>query len=380
MSTIRFNRFAFGRVRAHILPVLVWLAVIAVVVVLLRHRAERFQIVGLARSKLHQSAANCEGRLEQLSVELFNTVRKGQLLAVVCTLLDNENIEAQLNTVKAEIKRLQAEIDSTRSTFEAEAANRETDWFAGRRRFAIDVESARLRVLETKAQLETDRMTLRNLQMEKQTVEKLVEKDAVSAYELKRAEMQCRVVAARIEEYKEILTRSTDDLIEAGNRLDKFFKERPEHPSTDKAIEPIRQAINVQQSMINELISRRQPLLLKSPVDGVVKNILHRPGEVVLAGEPIVTIAEKDPREVIAYANEAQLAQVRTDMTIELVKRSEPAQIASSQVVYVGPTLEMIPQQLWQNSNIPEWGLPVLIKIPPDMKLIPGEVVGIRGI
>jgi len=380
MSIKNFKNFAFGGIREHTLAVLVWLAALALVAVLFRYRAERFQIVGLARSKLHQAGVNCEGRLEQLNVELFNPVKKGQVLAFVSTVLDNENIEARLETIKAEIERLQAQIESTKSVLEAEATNRETDWYARRRRFSIDVEGARLQVLQTKAQLETDRMTLRNLQMEKQTVEKLIKEDAVSAYELERAEMQCEVVAARIEEYKEILTQNTDDLIEAQNRLDKFLERRPEHPSVDKSVEVIRQAINVQQGMINELISRRQPLLLKSPVDGVVKNVFYRPGDAVLAGESIVTIAEKEPQEVIAYANETQLAQVRGNMTVELVKRSEPAQIASSQVVYVGPAMEMIPQQLWQNANIPEWGLPVLIKIPPDMKLIPGEMVGIRGI
>ncbi|MHC4483362.1 MAG: hypothetical protein ACYSW4_07410, partial [Planctomycetota bacterium] len=59
---------------------------------------------------------------------------------------------------------------------------------------------------------------------------------------------------------------------------------------------------------------------------------------------------------------------------------TEPAQVAASQVVYLGANIELMPQQLWQNPNIPEWGRPVLIKIPPGPELVPGEVVGIRGL
>jgi hypothetical protein len=38
-----------------------------------------------------------------------------------------------------------------------------------------------------------------------------------------------------------------------------------------------------------------------------------------------------------------------------------------------------MPQRLWRNPNIPQWGRPVLIDIPPGLSLVPGEVVGIRG-
>jgi hypothetical protein len=39
-----------------------------------------------------------------------------------------------------------------------------------------------------------------------------------------------------------------------------------------------------------------------------------------------------------------------------------------------------MPERLWRNPNLPQYGLPVLIKIPPGMELVPGELVGVRGL
>jgi hypothetical protein len=136
--------------------------------------------------------------------------------------------------------------------------------------------------------------------------------------------------------------------------------------------------------------------VLKSPIDGIVVQlqgrardvalwrpgefVLRRPDEVVLAGDSILSIAEVKPREVIAYAGQQQLGRVREGMAVQLVKNTEPAQIANSQVAYLGPTLERMPECLWQVPNIPQWGHPMLIPIPPGLKVIPGEMVGIRGL
>jgi hypothetical protein len=110
------------------------------------------------------------------------------------------------------------------------------------------------------------------------------------------------------------------------------------------------------------------------------EDVLRRPGEFVLAGDPILVVAEKEPTEIIAYIGQEQLAKVKETMVVQIVKSTEPAQIASSQVVSLSPTMELMPQRLWRNPNIAQWGRPILIKIPPGLKLLPGETVGIRGL
>jgi hypothetical protein len=106
--------------------------------------------------------------------------------------------------------------------------------------------------------------------------------------------------------------------------------------------------------------------------------MIRRAGEAVLDGEPILTISAKEPDEILAYASREQSSRVRIGTEVEVIKETEPAQIARSRVVYLGPIMEVAPQRLWLVPDIPDWGRPMLIKIPTGMKLIPGEVVGIK--
>jgi len=106
--------------------------------------------------------------------------------------------------------------------------------------------------------------------------------------------------------------------------------------------------------------------------------MLRRSGESVLAGEPILTVTSDSSSEVIAYIGEDQVVGIREGMEVLLIKDSEPQQIAPSLVSYIGPVTEEMPVRLWRNPNFPQWGRPFLVKVPQQMELTPGELVGIR--
>jgi len=381
-----------GRLHLHILPILVWLAAVACVVVLFRHRSQRFEVLGIAQGRMHQVCAPVDSRLKIVSVELFEDVSKGQTLAA----FDDSQLNAQTATIQAEIEHLASQLLSTQDTMLAEAANLETDRVASQRRFYVDVENARLRVLELKTLIETDRVTLQDLAVEVKIATELLEKDAIAPYELQKAEALYNALAKKIEENQYLLTQTEQDLEEVRKRRDEFAQRQTVHPSIDSALETIRKQIAVQEKLIAELSVQREMLRITSPVDGKIvqiqiranqaamrrpgEDILRKPREVVLAGDPILVVAETEPTEIVAYIGQEQLAKVKETMVVQLVKSTEPAQIASSQVIRLGPTMELMPQQLWRNPNIAQWGRPILIKIPPGLKLLTGETIGIRGL
>jgi len=384
--------FRAGRVKPHILPILVWVGALAVAVVLFRNRAPRFEIVGLAQGRMHQVSAPVDSRLKIVSVELFENVSQGQTLAT----LDDTQLNAQIATIGAEIEHLTSQLVSIKDTMLAEAANRQTDCVASQRRFNVDVENARLRILEQKALIETDKVTAEDLAVEVKIATELLEKDTIAPYELQKAKALYNVVAKRIEENGHLLAQAEQDLQQARRRRDEFAQRQTVHPSVDSALEVIRKQIAVQEKLIAELSVQREVLRIRSPVDGIVvqiqiranqaamrragENVLGRPGEVVLAGDPILVVAETEPTEIVAYIGQEQLAKVKETMVVQLVKSTEPVQIANSQVSRLGPTMELMPERLWRNPARPEWGRPVLIKIPPGFDLISGELVGIRGL
>ena len=378
------------RLRRHILPILVWLSVVAAVVGLFTRRSQRFEVLGIAQGQVRQIASNCTGRLKSVSVQLFEKVSLGQPVAVVDTILDNEQpraqLQAQLSTILAEIEHLTVQLVPTQDDLLAEKTDRQTNRLSDSRRFSVDVENARLEILRLRALIETDRIMLEDLALEVQTVKELLAQEAVAPYELQKAKVQYETLATKIEENEQLLEQAKDALTQTQQRRDEYTRYKPHHPSVEDALDVIRKAIKIQERRMDEILVQiealepRQTLKLTAPIDGVVSQIQHWPGEAVLAGEPILTIAEVKPTEIIAYAVEDQVNQIQKGMVVELVKQSEPKkiEIARSQIIYIGPIVEQLPPRLWRNPNIPEWGRPFLVKAPPQMKLIIGEVVGIR--
>jgi multidrug resistance efflux pump len=391
----------------HAVPVVVWLATVGCVVWLFYQRSARFEMVGIARGEVRQVAASSTGRIRALPVALFHPVTAGQTLAVVDTILDNEQtleaeIQANLNTAAAEIEHLMAQLVTTRQAMEAQASNLEMTRAESYRRFCVDVEAAQLQVLDLKVEIAYDEGTLANLVTEVAAVAKLVDANAVASYELAKAVAQRDSLAGKIEENDRRLAQATADLGEATQRRDEFERQHVAEPSVDQALEVIRKKIRVQEESITGLLEQKKALAsrraveIKSPIEGTVipipsrrndaleqragEQVMRRIGEVVTAGDPILAVAQTEPTEIVAYVSEQQMGYVSENMDVELVKTRPPAQIAPSRVSSISPTIELMPQRLWRSPNIPQWGRPVLIAIPPGLSLVPGEVVGIRGL
>ena len=234
------------------------------------------------------------------------------------------------------------------------------------------------------------------LDMKVASAQSVRDQNDTAYYEVQKAKLEQAALAKKIQENQRLLEQTETGLNQAQQRRDEFAQRQPQYLSTDDTLEVLRRAIKVQELRVGELLARREPLVLKAPIDGVVSQILRRPvrrtgegvvrqmirrsGEIVATGEPILTISDKEPSEIISYISEEQLAWVRAEMTVQLVKETEPPQIASSKVTYLGPIMEVMPQRLWLVPDMPQWGRPILIEIPLGMKLLPGEIVGIKGL
>lgn len=374
----------------HLVPVTVWLLAVAGVVWLFHQQSQRFEVLGIVQGEMREVATNCPGRLTSVSVELYDHVTEGQVVAVVDTVLDNEysdqELRAQLSTTTARIEHLMAQMIPTQEDAVLNRTDRETDRIADLRQFAGDVDSARLRVLELKAQIATDRMALNELAGQIRMTQGLVEKEAVAPIQLENLKSQHEALAATLAENEDLLNQAEVNLDKAQQRLEEFASQQPLHPDEDSRLEVIRKAIKVEERQMEEVsaqlaaLAQRRSIELTSPFDGVVSQILKREGETVTAGDPIMMIVRGLPSVVIGYARQDQIGLLREDMVVDIIKTRDPAQIASTRVIFVGPTVEQQPALLWSNPNFPQWGLPFKVEIPQGFTVVPGEVVGIRGL
>lgn len=376
-DAVKWQSYGLSRWRRHLIPVVVWLAASGGAVWLFAHRAQRCELVGIARGEQRQVAALTNGRLRMVPVVLFEAVKAGQTLAV----LEDDRIRAALATAEAETARLRAELVATENRLTAEAALQDADQMAEARRFAIDVEGARLRELELRVALETDRITSEFLRLQAELLGSLREKRAVSELQFRSAETQYAALKRKIDENEKVLAQARIDLERARQRQELFAQHHPVSPELDKALEPLRAALTVQEHRIGELALERSMLVLASPMDGVVSELLRGVGEALLIGEPILTVTAAQPSEVIAYATPAQADQLETGapVRLEVTREDGSRQVADSQVASVGPVAQQLPMQLWQNPTLPEWGWPVKIAIPAELRVLCDELVGVRG-
>jgi len=369
-----------GIVRLHVVPVVVWLCTLAGVVFLFNTRIQRFEVIGMAHSNTWQVSAVQASRIKSLEVKLFDEVKKGQILVI----LDPENselIEARLNTIKAEVVRLQAELDANRHILDVGAKNSGIDMATERRRFLVNVEEAKLAILELETIIEPDRILLKDYKTEIDIETDLrVTGATTSLYNILKAQAQYDTLARKIEKNIELLAQAKDNAAEAQKRKNEFFSMQPVYPSPDIALLAISKAIDVQQQLMKEVLVEGRVLVIESPVDGVVSQIIAKTGEVAAAELPILTISEINPTEVIAYASDSTHNRIKQGQRVELVKNGATPQIAQSQITQIGPAIDNLPERLQIRPDTPQWGRPFMVKIPPGMTLVPGEKVGIRGL
>jgi len=336
MTRISLGNYPF-RLRLHVLPVLVWLGAVACVIGLFSRRSERFEVLGIAQGQVRQIAATCPARLNTITVQLFDKVAKGQTLAVLNSVLDDEQprkqLQAQLDTAASEIEHLLAQLVPIQDSLDAEKADRVATHISDARRFSVDVENAKLEILRLRALIETDKIALGDLALDVRITQELVDKQAVAPYELQKIQTQHSALAKKLEENEHLLEQAKVALEQAQQREEEYAQNQPYHPSAAGALDVIRKAITVQEQQMNELLvqleslNSREVLALKAPFDGVVSQILRRQTEVVLAGEPILTVTDANVTDVVAYAAENQMSQIRKGMAVELIKNNSPANI-----------------------------------------------------
>ena len=370
-----------GSIRLHIIPFLMWVLALAGVYGLFIHKTAKFETLGVVEVEKRQIAATCTGRLQTVKVGLFDTVKKGQLLAVINTLGDDERIQEQLDTISAEIQYLMAQLVPMQDQMLTDKQQRENDKVATYRRFAADVEQMRLRVLELKAEIETDKVTLNDLQLDLNVAKDLFKEDAIAEYEVQKAQVAYDALAKKIEEYQILIEQTQANVEHSDIRAKEYAKQQLHEPSVDNELEVIHKAIKVQEQKMEELVAMRRPLELYAPEDGVISQIRVMPGEVLMPGDGVFTVRTVGTGAIVAYASEVQLDLLkRNNMQVEIRKDGMPAQIAKSKVIQVGPVVEEISAKLLRDQKVRQWGRPILISIPSNMEVVPGEIVGIRGI
>jgi len=356
--------------RRRTVPVLVWAVAAVVCVALMVQRTHNFEYIGIAQAFEYQVSAAATGTLESVPVRLYDSVEAGEVVAR----LDDSPLRASLETARATVGQLSAELEAARIDAAAGSAN----LIGELRRFQVDEEERRLAVLNLRVEIETDRVQRERLELELRRSAPLVESGLISQQMFDDLQLRHRQVSRRIDDNAVLLEQTEQELQVARARRQAYEEELTPQQRGDVLLQPLREAITVATREMEEIELQLQATLLRSPVAGQVTQVLCRQGQAVRPGDPIVTVSEPFPSEIVAYLTESDRAAPRRGTRVLVASRRDPGRTAESLVVRDGHTVQPFPQRLWRDGRTPTYGRAVVIAGVPALDLAPGELVSVR--
>ena len=154
-------------------------------------------------------------------------------------------------------------------------------------------------------------------------------------------------------------------------------KSRAELAEKEKSGEPDAFAEAIEKKA-KELELMLQPSKLRSPINGIISMVHHVKGERIIRGMPVVSISDPETKRIIGYIRQPVTDVPTTNDFVQITTRSQIRQIARGRILRVGAQMEPInPALLAPDSKRMEVGLPILVEVPPGIRLLPGEYVNL---
>lgn len=356
-----------------VMPVIVWLTAIGIIICLFNRQNHRYEYIGIAQGNEYKISSETVGTIDKVLVNLFDNVNKGDIVAK----LDDSLLIAQMETARAEIKKLQNQVKATQINISTDNNSRLSDWQSRLADFEATEEKYRAESLNLKMLIETDMLEKQQLGLEVERYSKMLEVKAVSQQEYEMIKLKFDQTAKRISENEILLLKIDTDYKEAKRRHDEFVKRHPEAHG-EEMIKPLYDAIHKQELVLEELRIMREKVILRAPVSGNITKVLCQAGQAVTEGELIMMISENNATQIVGYITESDTTQIKAKMPVHVARVDKPEKIAEAIITNIGATIEEIPTRLWRDPRKPEFGRAFVVSISASLALTSGQKMKIR--
>jgi len=356
--------------RTHV-PRIVWGIATIAALGLMWGRSVGYRHVAIAEAPQFELSSPVPGKIASVFVQPYDLVSRGEVIAA----LDDGELRAELATTDATVTQLRAALEAERASSRADRDRQSADWDATRRRFRVDEERLHLDALAMQVDVESARIEEQRLKLEADRAERLLSAGLISSSEADSARLLQLEARKRIEETDHLLAETRAELDSTTSRRAGYEAQRPAGPSERAILTPLEAAIEVETRRLREIETRREALVLRSPIDGQVRMLVARPGQAVVAGEPVAVVGDREVREIVAYLRQEDRTRVEPDGRVLVVGRNRSAE---STVLRVGESFEPMPVRLWRSPRVPDYGRAVVIQVAPELALTPGEVLEVR--
>jgi len=362
----RAQRRSFTRRRiVRYWPLPVWLAAIAVVVLIHSRHSQFGGMTGVVETNEEIIAPLETARLLEINVVVGQHVGAGDLIAR----MDPSLLKAKTAEAEAE-KR-----ESANSI-----AGYQRDILSLMRRFSDAVNDSSIKLLNIKTRQSSDIAELDELKKEQARRDQLASRNIISVRDLAELRPKIAGLEQRIKSYPAMIEIEQRRLDRARADMQNL-----KHWLRLKNDQDLSEAIQAKLNARNKIIDAKLAVLglraknynLTASRSGTVARIQASPGEIVRAGQPVVRIVSDRATRVVGFLPEVFIGSVHPG-TKAVIWRERDGKRMDAVVESVAPDVRTLPGRITPMNARTIRGRRVVLTVSGSPDLIPGETVKIR--
>lgn len=287
-------------------------------------QADTLWLNGRIEGEHAYAATKVPGRINSLKVEAGDTVKAGQVVA----LLDDRQIRAQVAQARSALEAAQASENASRTAldvFRKEVRLKLAQAESALKHARAQLEAAKVR----RAQAERDEKRMRTLFNKKQISREQWEKARLTA-QLARADE--RTAAAAVEQ-----ARKAVDTARLGFETLK---------AKEAELAALRARTEQARSALEAALSQQADMRILAPIDGVVVEKLAHTGEVLAPGAVLFDIVDLDKLYFQGYVPEYMLGRVHLGQPAHIQVDAWPERTFSAKVGFISDQAAFTPKDV----------------------------------
>jgi HlyD family secretion protein len=298
-------------------------------------------------------AAKTSGRIREITVREGDRVEAGQVLAV----LDDDQIRAREQQAAAAVRQAEARVKlSQRQITVLNEQLRQNQLGIDQARVDAQgkVSEAEGRLAAAEAQLAQAEAAHAMAQWDRDAMARLYQKELVAEQDAQRTRhsevAQAAVVAAsrrQVEAARGALTAAKANLVNPAIRASQVAAVEGQILQAQADIAAAEADAERARALLDEASANRRDLQVIAPFAGTVATRTAEPGEVVMAGTPIVTMVNLAEVYLRAFVPEGQIGRVRVGQSARIYLDSDPSKPIAAEVIRVDPQASFTPENTY---------------------------------
>ena len=292
------------------------------------------------------------GRIAEIKVREGDTVKKGQVLAV----LDDAQVGTKVRQATAAVTALDAQVDAV--TTALAMLRKEVPLVVGGANAGVsraNADTSKAKASHDQASRDAERM------------KELVAKGLVPRQGAERADLAVSSAEAEHESMRGSVVQASNQLSQARLGADRIKAKEAEltalHAQREQA-----------EATLAEAESVLEDLTLKAPSSGVITTRIREPGEVISAGSPILELVDLDRLYLKVYVPEIQIGKLRLNLPARIYIDAYPETPFDATVSYISSRAEFTPKEVQTPDERVKLTFAVKLALTknPDRTLAPG--------